>query len=296
MTAYRDPAARRVRATTAPTLTATFDADPGATTVTITRGDGSALVKDAPASGTAEARSLALTRQQTAAPDRLTATWQPSAAGVAPVEQAIEIVGDDLFTIAEARAARFHAAGPPDGAPPLADATKFPDARLIEARDRIADAFEAIAGMPFFPRYRREVLDGDGTAELLVPTPALLAVRAVELRRGAAWEALDPATVLADPAGACILRTAGAFPAGRRNVRLAYEHGHPAVPAPIRRAALRLLMAEVVPSGLPDRAVTQVVGQNVYRLAVAGERGAWFGIPEVDATLRQYVDRLPGVA
>ena len=78
-------------------------ADPGVTTVTIARLDGSAVATDAATTGTgAAAREYALTAAETAALDVLAVTWQTANHGV--LRQVVEIVGGVLFTIRQARA------------------------------------------------------------------------------------------------------------------------------------------------------------------------------------------------
>ncbi len=294
---YTLPGVTTLRATSAATLSATFyndgaAVDPGAVTITITRADGTAVVTGQATTGSGSgARSYTLTADKTQAPDLWAAVWSGTVSGqAATITQHIEIVGDHLFTIAEARAADFH------GQKALASTTAYPDAAIAEARTRIAEWFEEVCEVAFFPRYRRVVLDGDGSAELGLPTTLLIGVRALETRPSpsAAWTAVDPASIVADDTGLVSLAT-GYFPEGRQTVRVGYEYGHLRVPEPIRRAALRLAVSEIVPSNLPDRALSQSTDIGTFRLSVPGERGNWTGIPAVDATLRAYSRRRPGI-
>jgi len=294
-----------LRAGDAATLSATFanlagaTVDPGATTLTITReSDGSTVVTAAATSGTgAAARTYALTGDHTALLDRLTAVWASATqSGNSParITQVYEVVGDWLFTIAEARAA--HEA--------LIEAS-YPDATIQAARERIAEWFEQICGVSFVERYRRVVASGDGTCELLLPAPAMRvsAVRRVEERTSGTqtWTALsagDLADVLVEPTGLLVRETTGVWTLGRRNWRIAYEHGHEQVPEAIKLAALRVLVSQVIPSNHSDRMLSETNSLGTFRLAAPDARqwGRWFGLPLVDATLAEYSERLPGMA
>lgn len=293
-----------LRAGDAATLSATFanlagtTVDPGVTTLTITReSDGSAVVTAAATSGTgAAARTYALTGEYTAPLDRLTAVWTSAAqSGNSPatITQTYEVIGDWLFTIAEARAAH----------PDLLEAT-YPDATIQAIRERITEWFAEICGVSFVERFRRVVVSGDGTAELLLPE----AMRVTALRRAEertsgtqTWTALsagDLADVLVEPHGLLVRETIGTWTAGRRNWRIGYEHGWEQVPEPIKHAAIRVLISQVFPSNHSDRALSETNSLGTFRLAAPDARtwGRWFGLPLVDVVLAEYNERVPGMA
>lgn len=301
-TSYNASGVLFLRRSNAAQLAATFYtdagaiADPGIVTVSITRqSDGSAVVTGAATTGTgAAARAYTLSALYTADLDVLTVVWSGTISAVAvTITQECEVVGDWLFTIAEARAAH----------PDLLEAT-YPDATIQAIRERITEWFAEICGVSFVERYRRVVVSGDGTAELLLPEAMRVsALRRAEERTSGTqtWTALsagDLADVLVEPIGLLVRETEGVWTAGRRNWRIAYEHGWEQVPEPIKRAAIRLLLAQSFPSNLSDRALSETNSLGTFRLAAPDARtwGRWTGLPEVDAILAEYSERLPGMA
>ncbi|GAB4333675.1 MAG: hypothetical protein Kow0010_20320 [Dehalococcoidia bacterium] len=273
----------------------TTDPDPSpAPTVTVVDGDGATLSDAALATvvgGGSGRLRVVLSPAQTAQVADLTATWSFSVAGT---NQAVttyhHVVGDVLFTLGEARAY--------DGAA-LANSAAYADAAILAARDRIADAFAQICGIPFGARHAREVLDGDGSESVRVGSHRVLAVRSIRVRNGATWTAFSAeelADVIVYPRGMLYRETLGTFPAGRRNVEVAYEHGLQPVPAEIRLAALRLLRDQLVKSPLDDRATSQSGEFGTFALATAGRNGSYFGLPLVDEVLNRYRERVPVVA
>lgn len=232
-----------------------------------------------------------VTPDKTAQVDEWLATWTFTQGGVQQsVTTSPRIVGDVLFTLAEAR-------GYDGGA--LGSSATYPDAAILAARDRIADAFAQICEVPFGARYARELLDGDGSESVRVANQRVLAVRSIRVRNGATWTAFSAeelADVIVYPRGMLYRETLGTFPAGRRNVEVAYEHGLQPVPAEIRLAALRLLRDQLVKSPLDDRATSQSGEFGTFALATAGRNGSYFGLPLVDEVLNRYRERVPVVA
>lgn len=238
---------------------------------------------------------LDLTAAQNARPSILTATWTFEV----PTNEARtlvtrhESVGEHLFTVAQARAT--------DNAV-LASAVAYPDDAILRVRDLILDAFTDVCGPTFGTRYARAVLDGNGRDAIEIPgAAAVSALLSVSERASggtalSAYTAGELADVLVYPAGLLVRETMGTFASGRRNVVVEFEHGVTPVPLEIREAALRLLRDQIVPSNLPDRATSQSNEFGAFSLATAGMRGAWFGIPRVDAVLDRYRRRLPGIA
>ena len=77
-----------------------------------------------------------------------------------------EIVGGFFFDLARARSSDAS----------LSDTVKYPTANLVTARQEVEDECEMICDRAFVPRYRRAVLDGSGTADLLLTDTALARV------------------------------------------------------------------------------------------------------------------------
>ena len=233
-----------------------------------------------------------VTPDKTAEVGEWQATWTLTQGGVQQwVTTYHRIVGDVLFTLAEARAF--------DGGA-LASSTSYPDADVLAARDRIADAFAEICGVSFGARYARELLDGAGSDSIRVSNGRVLAVRSVKTRIAGAWTDFtgsELADLVVYPNSVICRDTLGSFPAGRRNVEVEYEHGLQPVPAEIRLAALRLLRDQLVKSPLDDRATSQAGEFGTFALATAGRNGSYFGLPLVDEVLNRYrAERLPVVA
>lgn len=231
---------------------------------------------------------FSLTPTMTASLDLLTATWGFDVGGVAhSLNHIYEVVGAHLFTVQDARTF---------GDAALASAATYSTDSLRLARDRIAEEFERITHRAFAQRFKRATLSGrnrsgDGRS-LWVDDLDLVTVRTIEERAagGTTW-ASATAAVIADTfvvdTGE-LVHEGNTWPDGRQNLRIGYEYGLSQVPAPIRRAALLVLRAHVVPSDINNRTLSLTDDLGVYRFAAAGERGAWYGIPDADAALDRY--------
>lgn len=231
-----------------------------------------------------------LSGSETATPQRIKAVWTATAgAQVHTFTTYHEIVGDVLFTIAEARAFDKET---------LADATVYTQAAILEARDTIWEAFEDICGVRFGTAGTRETLDGNATGIIWLANPQAQSVSAAATRSTTTWTALT-ATELADlflsPNGRLVRETLGSWPSGSRNIRVDYTHGHARVPNEIRRAALVVLRDQLPGTNLTSRALSQSNEFGTFRIAAPGERGKWFGIPLVDEALARYRRTLPGI-
>lgn len=270
--------------------------DPGVTTVGIVNATGSTIVAaGSPMDGTgATARTYELLSVDTALLDRFVVTL--SSATYGNVETTLEIVGRQLFTIPEMRAYSDNA---------LLDTLKYPDAAIIDVRDRITDEFEQICGVSFVPRYDLSTDAGpvrDSSHLLLVKSngdPALRVtrIRSVETRAVTStdWTAADTtdldttfATMYGD-----IVRESGTWTSGVENVRVGFEHGYETPPLAIKTAAMVLARYLLVPSNLNSRALTDTGEFGSTILATAGRFGDHYGIPAVDSVLDRYTERVP---
>jgi len=212
---------------------------------------------------------------------QLTVSWTRSDTG-AVLEDEIEVVGDVLFTEAEARA--FTVTG---SQTPLSSATSYPDATIAEARDRITALFEQYCGVSFIPRSAYLELPGSGGRRLDVPHHRIIQVLSCTIG-GTAQTATDIEPLrnqrqLAHKTGTF------SFPstADPQNVHVCYEHGYEHPPLDVKRAGLLLLLREIVPSDLPDRALSYSNADGTFRLSYPGENSPT-GIPTVDETLNRY--------
>jgi len=220
--------------------------------------------------------------------DTYTATWTGTAAGQ-PVEwtTAIELAGGYLFSLAALRARD----------PEFADDDRWPDADLEQARIVAEDALEGpqAACVAFVPRGRRVALDGSGRSALRAPDFEIREVYAVTVD-GVAWTSPQVAAIAIDDCR-LVLPSGQTWPAGVRNVALHYAHGRDRPATPIARAALTLAREYLADAtgGVPARATATTIGDQTFRLTIAGRDGVT-GIPDVDAAIDQHGRKRLGYA
>lgn len=259
----------------------TAGAATGAVTYTVTDADGTAVTSGSATHGTAGAYSFTLPPQT--AVKSLTIVWTGTWGGVAQsLTTYAEIVGNHLFTIAEARA--FDNAA-------LASVTDYPEADIRAARAGIADFFESVTDVSFIPRYGRKVLDGPGARDLWLPVKQLRTLLAASVA-GTAFTASEIADVEVYEYGKLYRPSTWdsyvwGEGAARRNVTVAYEHGYQSVPWDIHQAALVYLRYLLVASDISDRTVSWSNELGTFRQAVPG-RLYPTGLPSVDAALGRY--------
>lgn len=217
----------------------------------------------------------------------LTVAWSGTIAGAAVVEtDVVEIVGGFLFTLAQGRASD----------PSLGSTTKYPLARLVEARLQTEVECEEICDRAFVPRYRRVVLDGSGSTELVLPDSEVRTIRAARVAPalGEAFVALtagELAKLAYRPDGRLVRTDYQPWTAGLSNVVLEYECGRDAPPEDLRRAALRRFRSwcNIEKSVIPDRVISYSNDDGDFRLA---KPGPWeTGIADVDAVYARYSRR-----
>lgn len=282
----------RVLKTAAAVLSHTFEVgetptdSTGPVTVAVTGPNGEAVTSGAATHGTVGVYRFALAGQP--ALTTLTLAWSATIAGAAVVEvDQVEIVGGFLFTLREGRGS--------DAA--LSDTDRYPGADLIDKRLEVEEEVEEICSRAFVPRYRRVVLDGSGSPDLVLPDSEIRTIRSATVaeRFGQAAVALTAgqlAALAVRPDGT-LRRTDGLWwTVGYQNVVVEYEHGLAAPPRDLVQATLtrfrtRLTMKN---SNVPDRA-SSFTSQDggTYRLDLPGAFKT--GIPEVDAVYSRYSRR-----
>lgn len=263
-----------------PTGSDTAAAD-GTVTVAVTRADGTTVTGVGAVTGSGGTYQATLPAQTSL--DLLTATWDGDTQKVRTTH---EIIGVPIVELAEIRATLN-----------IGDTSKFPNARLAEARAWFTDlATDALNYSPI-PRFAHETLDGTGLSTIdLMGSHAYL--------RQLRWATVDGETVdpedLAEwgftdsridrsPAG-------GVFTSGHRNIQIAYEHGLDRPSAELRQLALMAIRFRLLTNQagqIPDRAlsITNEYG-NVQMAQPSRNRPT--GIPDVDAGLMRL--RLPAIA
>lgn len=215
--------------------------------------------------------------------NRLTVSWASVVLGAdtaITLTSYAEVVGDMLFTEAEAR--QF------DGGS-MSEANGYTDEEIRRGHDAVMDEFERILRFPLGRRYYRDVVDGTGRSKLRLPRNEVRTIRQVQKRTAGTqtWTSFTAAELLevvSTSWGLLEREGGGEWESGTRNYRVSYEAGRP-IEGAARLHALRVLRHQLVPSALPDRALFQTNELGQFRLAVAGDSGHWFGIPDVDAWL-----------
>lgn len=265
------------------TLTHTFYSDgsptnpsPDSATVTITNDAGTAVVTNQATTDTGTGTvSYTVTPTQTANLDLWTVDWTATFGGQSQVfTDYVEIVGDVLFTIAEARAIT-----------PLNNTTTYPTALITTMRTRVEQALEDACGVAFVPRYRRELVSGIGTTRAVLSMPRVTAIRSTTLD-GTSIGATALATLIPNLGGVVYYPTG--WTAGYGNYSIAYEHGHEYPPERVRGAALLLAKEWLVQGPVDARTTTMTNEDGTYILSTPGMRGAVFGLPEVDSAVMEY--------
>lgn len=272
----------RVKRATSETLSKTWTdrntgaiVDPGTVTVGITRADGTVVVAPGTATsgGGAAARTFVLTTAHTALLDDLTVTWTTTNQGTDP--DLVQIVGDVLFTVADARRIK-----------PLDNTTTYTTADIVAMRTMVEQALEEACGVAFVPRYTREKHVGNSGLTVHLRWPYVQAIRSVE-SDGTAW---SPGEL-----SAAHVSTYGTLWSATRltadSLVVGYEHGHGYPPPEVSRAGLILLKAWLVGRDRPidERAITFNAAEGgTYSLAVPGRNGSQFGHPDVDVVVQRY--------
>lgn len=268
------------------TLTHTFYSDgtatnpsPDSATIGITREDGTVLV--AAGTGTTDTGTgtvtYTLTPTHTALLDVLTVTWTATFGGQSQsFVTHVEIRGDVLFTIAEARALK-----------PLDSTTTYPTASIVAARTIAETALEDACHVPFVPTYFRTTVEGNWRGDVLLPIVRPLTITSVAVDGIAVT--LSDVTLYEDGR----LYYAAGWPMGagvtRRNIAVQGTYGYPYPPPRVSRAALLLAKRFLVDSPVSDRATTLTTEDGTTSLLVtAGVRQAVFDIPEANAIVDHY--------
>jgi len=213
--------------------------------------------------------------------------------------------GPGMFSVAEARAY--------DKAQ-LTSATTYPSAAIIAKEIAIRAKFERIIGVSLLPVASTEYYDGDGTSELYLahhmpwsaPTPSPVTLTSVTVIAADGTETAFTVAELADVVKYPhkLVRRAGTFPRGHRNIKVVYSHGFVTCPEDIKQAALQVATL-APPDGLIPSPVTSYAtggtdenGAINWARVKDPARGRWYGHESIDGVLRDYrsIEMLPGIA
>lgn len=266
------------------TLTHTFFSDgvatnpsPDVATIGITRDDGSVLVAAGSATvdtGTGTV-TYTLTPAQTALLDILTLTWTATFGGQSQTfVDIVEVVGNVLFTVAEARAISA-----------LSNTSTYPTAAIVKARTTVESRMEKACSVAFVPRYRRETVSGSGSTQLQLSRRLVTAVRSVSLE-GTVLSPAELLTIVPSTHGG--ISYLGGWTPGFNNYSVAYEHGYAYVPPEISDAALTWAKNLLIKGPIDDRTTAFTTEDGTFSMMVPGLRGSISGIPDVDAVLHDH--------
>lgn len=217
--------------------------------------------------------------------DVYTATWTATIGGVTDTYTTyFEAVGGFLFTIEELRA--FD---------PQITATNFTDARVRDARAQASQRIETLCGVSFRLRGNRFTVNGSGDRDLYLEhfQPQTFISGTID---GIALTAGEITDITLYASGLATRKTLGSWTSGDRNVVVYYTHGYTQAPLAIRRAAMLLARAILVPFNVPDRATALSTDEGTFTLSTPGLNGSLTGLPEVDAIIRENSHLIPGVA
>lgn len=264
--------------------------DPSVAAVSVVDGMGSAVTVGAAAigGGLTGQVTASLDDAQTSTVRLLTATWTLTVGGNSQTFTTThEVVGDVLFTEAELRAF--------DGGA-VANVMAHSSAAVNHMHELVRESFEQICGTAFGARFQRDILDGTGTdtvwlSRMRVNTVFGAAVRAASSQTWTALTSGELASMWVTPGGKLSRDGADVWPCRPQSVRVDYSYGYQPVPLEIRRAAMWVARDYLAGSNIPNNAISQLDELGTFRLAVPGERGSWFGVPEVDRVLRDYRSR-----
>lgn len=262
-------------------------ANPGTTTVTVTRADGTTIATGA---ATTEGTDYKLTYSLSAANntrlDWIKAVWTDAGDSTTWTTYH-EVVGGFYFTVAQARAADST----------FQDATAYSSTFLQSLRDEVEREFESpqACGRAFVPRYMQERLEGDGDEdELELGVPDLRRVRSVTAiaTDGSTWQPFSQTVIDAIPPSVDGIACVEGYVWPDCPVLVEYEYGLDRPPSDLTRAILRRLryLSAQPNSGIPDRATTFSAGGQggTYGLAVEGRAGFITALPDVDLLIKRY--------
>ncbi len=194
-----------------------------------------------------------------------------------------------LFTETDARA--FNGAA-------LDDSSRYPTAEITAVEATIRAEFARLCRIQFIPTSTTVVLNGCASSSIRLPLhnplreqpPRYLSITAASID-GVALTAAELADLAAEPNGRVTRKTLGSWLGAAPNignVSITARHGYATVPGDIKRAALVVLLAQLLPSEIAPNATSYNDGMMTYQIGYAGDWPHPYGLHEVDAVLLRY--------
>lgn len=209
-------------------------------------------------------------------------TWTATltaGAGTITVAGAHEVVGAHLFDAATFRA--FD--------PDFANTGTWTPEMIRSGRDYAEELLERHCRCSFRRRRQAARMDGTGTPDILVPEIPTVRVAAASIA-GVALTSAELAELTVYEWGGVFRPDGKIWPAGDRNIMIAYEHGFDTIGEPVAEAAMVLARDALVRSPAPDRAIVETSEHGLIRNAIPGRDGPT-GFPRVDAIITQFAAR-----
>jgi hypothetical protein len=294
---YPLPESRIVRGAIDATLSHQFhdaDGDPddpeGTVTVSVTRSDGTAVTTGAVAGATTAPRTVTVGVAELTVVDQFTAVWSLDGDPVAT--DVIDVVGGTIGSVTAITTSEASISA--ESADVIKRARKAAEDRFLSTQNRSP-----------FERLYVQRFDGTGSYCLTgAHFPDLVEVRWAKVWTSATQSTSLTAGELAAIQTPDILSTFErldrmAWQCGRQNIEVGYVFGMPFVPQDLRDAFYAAVREEVVKfnRSTPGQSTTFTSVDGVsFGLARPGQRGAIYGIDEIDAVWRQYADPRPMVA
>lgn len=219
---------------------------------------------------------FSLTPSQTATLDEFDVSWSTTLGGASvPFVTRYQTAGGYYFSVQEAR--EFDKKQ-------LGDVQKYGYDAIARMREEVEEDIEDECGVAFVRRGKRETLLNDYD-DLILSRREVRALYSAMLD----GTALTLSEIDVKPEGA--LERVSGF---NGEVTVYYEHGYELPPAPVKRAALTLLVSRLVPSNIDKRVISHTDESGTRQYAVPGRDGP-FGIPEVDSIVKRFRDDDPGI-
>jgi len=163
----------------------------------------------------------------------------------------------------------------------------YPDSAVTPNRDLAEQIIENGCGVAFLPRRRVETGVADEAGRVHLEAPLGREVELITDQAGSTW---DPAALTDVAIGASTVLGLRWTPGTL--VTVTYTHGYESPPARIRRAAMIATKVWTLRGPVDDRATQVAVEGATVNLATPGVLGSITGIPEVDAAIDAYAQRL----
>lgn len=258
-------------------------------TVSVTRSDGTAVTVGAVGGTSTGPRTATIGVAELTVVDRLTAVW--SLDGTAVATDTIDVVGGTIGSVTEIETSETSIAAESDDV-------------IKRGRKAAEDRFTSAVGRSPFQRLYVQRFDGTGTCRLHgAHWPDLVEVRWARVYSSAtsyiSLTADELAAIITPDEMAGFERLDTVWPCGRNNIEIAYVFGMSTIPQDLREAFYGAVREEVVKfnRSTPGQSTTFTSIDGVtFGQARPGQRGAIYGVDEIDAVFMKYADPRPLVA